>query len=193
MIITKQILIELGADNESLSWLDQHSLYGLDHETFTNEVFNLSGRTDWQEWCKNKFASMQAMLLVPHEFLNVYRVTDKIFTDKISAELYAEQLNTEYNKQYDYLYSINARVIIENNDIANVPCDIYSDRCASARVYEAFDHNTNTYVDFLTYAEARAFALQKKQERETSIEPQFFVEQQVKEIGGTMIAWAKIT
>lgn len=192
MIITKNILIELGADEESLSWLDQHNFYGLDQNAFTEAVYNESGREDWRIWCVTTLNSARAILLVPHEFFGEFKVEDNFFSTIESAREYARTLEVEHNKQFDYLYSVNSMIPLENGNTLNVPCNIYSEFCEIAPSYSAFDYKTNSYLQFETYTEAREHALQKKQERESSFPKKYYIEQQVKEIGGSVSAWSVV-
>ena len=159
---------------------------------FTAAVHSESGREDWYSWCNTTFNSAQAIMMFPHEFFGNYRVVAEQFQTLEAATEKAQELQAEYNKQFDYMYSVNAYITLESNDIEVVPCDIYSTQCTAANTYHALDYETNAYIEFVTYAEARAFALQKKAAREATLAQQFFVEQQVREVGGTAAAWARV-
>lgn len=182
--------MSLGADEESLNWLDQHNFYGLEANEFTEKVHKESGREDWYYWCNTTLNSARAIMLVPHEFFGDFKVEEEYFSTIELAREYAQTIEAEYNKQFDYLYSVNAMVPQGVDDMSSVPCDIYSETCAVAPSYSALDYTTNSYSAFTSYSEAREYALQKKQERESSSPKRYKIEQQVREIGGTVSSWA---
>jgi hypothetical protein len=63
----------------------------------------------------------------------------------------------------------------------------------SGNWYAAFDHEIGQYLDFSTFEEARAFALAKREARHTACHNHYFIERQVREVGSSVSAWARVT
>ncbi len=191
MIVTENLLNKLCACQEGIDWAVQSQAVDKEHTEFIQALWD-DRQSEWYLWAKEAFATVTAITSVDHEYFGPYRVQNEYFDTLEEAQQKVLELCRDYNREHDYLYSVNAHIVTENNDVTICPCDIYSDHAIASGVYEAFNHETGLYIKFSTYAEARAYALQKKAEREAITNQQFFIEQQVREVGGTTAAWARL-
>lgn len=191
MIVTEQLLIDMQACQEGIDWVVQNQVINCTTDEFIKALWD-ARQSDWYLWAKQTFGTAQFIQQTDHEFFGPYRVCDQEFDTLEQAKQKVQELQQEFNEKYSYLYSVNGHRTAPNGDVTILPCDICMDFAIPCDCYEAFNHETGLYVKFSTYAEARAYALQKKQEREAITNQQFFVEQQVRKIGGTLSAWAKV-
>ena len=207
MIITEKLLNDLMACQEGIIWALQKQVIDAQADIFTQALWD-DRQSEWYLWAKEAFVSVVAIKSAPHEFFGMYRVQEQKFDeatqtqqilqhefDNITqAQQKVAELCDQFNKQFDYLYSVNSLIVLENQDVITISCDIYSEQPTEpGMAYEAFDHITGLYIGFNNYMDARTYAFEKKVERELLTNQQFFVEQQVKEVGGNATAWAIIT
>lgn len=194
MIVTQQLLIDLQACQDAIDWAVQKQVINSSKDEVIQALWN-DRQSDWYLWAKETLNSAEAIKLVNHEFFGPYRVGSQEFETLELAQQKIQELRNEFNAQYVYLYSVNALITLLNGDVSIYPCDILSEtfNIPDTNCYEAFDHEIGIYIKFTNYIEARQYALRKKLARELITNQQFFVEQQIREIGGTVSAWTRIS
>lgn len=207
MIITEKLLNDLMACEEAITWATQKQVIDTEADIVTQALWD-DRQSEWYLWAKEAFASAAAIKSGSHEFFGVYRIQEQKFNEATQtqqllqhefdtiaqAQQKVAELCDQFNKEFDYLYSVNSLIVLENQDVITIPCDIYSEQPTEpGMAYETFDHITGLYIGFNNYTDALAYAMEKKVERELLTNQQFFVEQQVREINGTATAWASIT
>ena len=199
MIITKTMLENMGACPEAMQWCVANNAYGTTLEQVKQMLWD-AGHSEWYLWARDVLSTATAIMnQEAWEYFGSYRVvvfdgTATEFETLAAAEAHLVAAEQEFHDRFCYMFSVHAVTCPEPGTTSMTPCCIdLTYQPPAGDWYAAFDHHTGQYVNFDTFAEAQSFALAKREARHAECHNQFFIERQVREVGSSVSAWARIT
>ena len=187
MIITEQLLIDLGACQEPVDWCRDNNLYGQNRRDFTRSIKDAgTTRPDFYfKWCAEMLFSAAALKCSnTHCYVDNYRVknimgTSLDFTTLEEARQYIMDQCIAHHENEKHIFHVQARYRFGEDGYNSEMCCITLDTAPNADYYATFNPTTGQYENFDTYALARARALELKQERKCLTDGMFRLQRQV--------------
>jgi len=195
MIITEQLLIELGADQELLDWCQNSNLYGKIREDFIQSIKDAGNTVPvyYLTWSETALFSRPAFkILNTYSYTGDYRLDEpggisQTFTTFEEAQVYQSDQQNAYHTTELHVFHVHARHIIGVDGYTATYCDIAVDTAPSADYYASFNHEIGQYVNFDTYQQARDHALNLKHSRKTLTDGMFRLQQQIAGPDGALV------
>jgi len=187
MIITEQLLIDLGACPEAIDWFRNNNLSGQNRRDVIRSL-KAAGTTipDYYFiWAAEMLFSTGALKHSnTHSYANKYRAVSHMgnsttFTTARAARQHITDQRIAHHESEKHIFHVHARYRIGEDGYNSEMCDITVDTAPVADYYATFNHTTGQYENFDTYALARARALELKQERKQLTDGMFRLQRQI--------------
>lgn len=187
MIITEQLLIDLGACPEAVDWCRDNNLCGKDRRDFLRSLKD-AGTTIpdyYLAWSAEMLFCSDALKCCDmHCYVDNYRVksimgTSLEFTTAEEARQYIMDQCIAHHENENHIFHVQARYRLGEDGYNSEMCCITLDTAPDADYYATFNHTNGQYENFDTYALARARALELKQERKCLTDGMFRLQRQV--------------
>jgi hypothetical protein len=185
MIITEQLITNLGACQEAVDWCRVNNLYGQSRGNFIRSLKDAGAPDFYIAWSAEILFSAPALKLAStYTYLDNYRVispldVSDIFTTLEEAQTYQSNQQNAYHASETHIFHVHARDIVGIDGYTAEMCNIQLDTAPDADYYASFTHETGQYERFDTYEEAQAHALNLKQSRKTLTDQMFRLQRQV--------------
>ena len=187
MIITEQLLIDLGACPEAVSWCRDNNLCGQNRRDFIRSLKDAGDTIPdfYLAWAAQAlFAAPALKKSNTHSYANKYRAVShtgdlSVFTTAKAARQHIKDQQTAHHESEKHIFHVHARYKIGEDGYNSEICDITLDTAPNADYYVTFNHTTGQYENFDTYALARARVLELKQERKQLTNGMFRLQRQV--------------
>jgi hypothetical protein len=197
MIVTRELLVHLGACQEAMDWFDTKNLNGLSRLAFIRALKESDSPTDYAAWAASKeglFSGVAAEFAGTGERRNVWRIIgeglDPLFeytavesdTDALTVmkAVIDEQVEAKIALDAEYFH-VYAQQLSPDGGCISAPCDLESDTAPEGCHYATFNMFTGVYEDFDSFLDAKRRCLEIKKLRRDQYASTYHVMQKIEE------------
>ena len=199
MIVTRDLLVQLGACQEALDWLDAQvpTLYGLRAIPFGTALF-AARKSEWFLWCMAVLQTHRGITAAGAvERFGAIQVATPLgvetVADLATAQATLAQRKAEHLKSIGHVFSVSACVRTPTGDLTITPCDISLATAPAGDYFQAFNHKLGTYMQHPDYPTARAYVLALQSEFVAARAGTYTIQQQIRNPADTAVtAWASL-
>jgi hypothetical protein len=194
MIVTRELLVYLGACQEAMDWFDTQSIHGLSRLAFIRALKDRDCPSYYADWAASKEGLFSAAAV---EFsgtgvrLDVWRVRGEgidgtvEYTDlSVIKPLIDAQVEPKIAAEADHFH-VYAQYLHNDGGYISVPCDLDSDTAPEAIHYVSSNMFTGVYEQFDNFPDAKHRCLEIKQQRRDQYASTYHVLQKIEETGSS--------
>jgi hypothetical protein len=190
MIVTRELLVHLGACQEAINWFDTKNLTGLSRLAFIRALKDSDGPADYAEWAASKqglFSAEAVEFVGTGVRLNIWRVCGEGFdplveyTDlAVIKPLIDAQVDPKIAAESEHFH-VYAQQMCSEGGCLSVPCDLESDTAPEGCHYATFNMFTGVYEDFDSFLDAKRRCSEIKKLRRDQYASTYHVMQKIEE------------
>lgn len=194
MIVTREILVHLGACQEAMDYLDAQNIWGLSRLAFIRALKEGACPEYYASWAASNDAGLFSGAAVDFAKsgtrLNVWRVRGDGFdslveyTDlSVIKPLIDAQVDPKIAAESDHFH-VYAQQLHDDGGYISVPCDLELDTAPEGAHYVASNMFTGSYEQFDTFLDAKRRCLEIKKMRRDQHASAYHVLQKIEEPDG---------